>query len=178
MLANVFPLQGILFQFLFLLIAIAIESFILYRQLNLSHKKSIDYAISINLFSTILGWIVFFYLHPLLHRSLKSQLISYIFFDHFFSFAQSPNIVTELILSGFVAFFATFVIKLKGLELLQILLELPTHVERKKQDKSNQGIFRILTFNSDPLLINTIFQANIYSFGAIIVMLFIRTRFS
>ncbi|MFE1746238.1 filament integrity protein FraC [Coleofasciculus sp. H7-2] len=178
MLANVFPLQGILFQFLFLLVAIAIESFILYRELNFSRKKSIDYAISINLFSTILGWVVFFYVHPWLPRSLKSQLISYIFFDRFFSFAQSPNIVTELILSGFVAFFATFVVKLKGLELLQILLELPTYVERKKQDKSNPRYFRLLAFKSDRLLTNTIFQANIYSFGVISIILFIRTRFS
>ena len=178
MLANVFPLQAILFQFLFLLIAIAIESFILYRQLNLSRKRSIDYAISINLFSTILGWIGFFYLHPWLPRSLKSQLISYMFFDRFFSFAQSPNIVTELILSGFVVFFATFVVKLKGLELLQILLELPLYGERQKQDNLNFRDFRLLAFNSDPLLTNTIFQANLSTFVVIILMLFIRTRFS
>ncbi|MEW5856297.1 MAG: filament integrity protein FraC [Cyanobacteriota bacterium] len=178
MLANVFPLQAILFQFLFLLVAIAIESFILYRQLNLSRKRSIDYAISINLFSTVLGWIVFFYVHPWLPRSLKSQLISYIFFDRFFPFDQSPNIVTELILSGFVVFFANFVVKLKGLELLQILLELPPYGERQKQDNFNLRDFRLLAFNSDPLLTNTIFQANAYSFGVILLMLFIRTRFS
>ncbi|MBD2740390.1 filament integrity protein FraC [Coleofasciculus sp. FACHB-1120] len=178
MLSNVFPLQAILFQFLFLLIAIAIESFILYRRLNLSRKRSIDYAISINLLSTILGWIVFFYIHPWLPRSLKSQLMSYIFFDRFFSFAQSPNIVTELILSSFVAFFATFIVKLKGLEILQLLLEVPTHVERAKTDKSNPRSFRLLAFNSDILLINAVFQANIYSFAAITIMLFIRTRFS
>ena len=178
MLANVFPLQAILFQFLFLLIAIAIESFILYRQLNLSRKRSIDYAISINLFSTILGWIVFFYVHPWLPRSLKSQLISYMFFDRFFSFAQSPNIVTELILSCFVVFFANFVVKLKGLELLQILLELPLYGERQKQDNFNFRDFRLLAFNSDPLLTNTIFQANLSSFVVILLMLFIRTRFS
>lgn len=178
MLANVFPLQTILFQFLLLLVGIAIESLILYRQLNLSQRRSIDYAISINLFSTILGWIVFFYIHPWLPRSLKSQLISYIFFDRFFPFTQSSNIVTELILSGFVVFFATFVVKLKGLELLQMLLETPFQVERKKQGKFDLKDFRLLAFNSDPLLTNTIFQANIYSFGAFAILLFIRTRFS
>ncbi len=178
MLANVFPLQTILFQFLLLLVGIAIESFILYRQLNLSQRRSIDYAISINLFSTILGWIVFFYVHPWLPRSLKSQLISYIFFDRFFPFAQSSNILTELILSGFVVFFATFIVKLKGLELLQMLLEAPPYGERQNQEKYNLQDFRLLTFNSNPHLTNTIFQANIYSFGGFVLLLFIRTQFS
>lgn len=50
----VLPLRAVMFQILFLLVAIAVESFIFKKKLHLSGRTSIEYATSINLFSTII----------------------------------------------------------------------------------------------------------------------------
>lgn len=55
----ILPLRAFIFQTLLLLTSIAIEATIIHRQLNLSRLTSIQYATTLNLFSTVLGWIVF-----------------------------------------------------------------------------------------------------------------------
>ena len=132
---KILPLQTILLQFLFLLIAIALEAIIIHHQLKLSRKTSIDYAASINLFATIFGWLAFFFILPLLgckpdlpcnpyFTYLKGQILSYIFFDRFLS-SPSTSFNFELIGIGLIIFFAAFFIKLTGLEFIQFLLQTP-----------------------------------------------------
>lgn len=83
MLAILLPLRAILFQALFLLVAIAIESFILHKRLYLSRRMSIEYAASLNLFSTVCGWTLFFLVEPLMPVGLREQMVNFIFFSDF-----------------------------------------------------------------------------------------------
>lgn len=80
MFVTVLPLRGMMFQALFLLIAIALESFILHKNLNLSPRTSIECSASLNLFSTIVGWLVIFSVDPLLPEFLKRPLFNFILF--------------------------------------------------------------------------------------------------
>jgi hypothetical protein len=56
----VLPLQTFLFQFLFLLVSIALESRVLYRRMNISRRSSVEYSTFINLLAASVGWLVFF----------------------------------------------------------------------------------------------------------------------
>ncbi|NJR39502.1 MAG: hypothetical protein HC781_12655 [Leptolyngbyaceae cyanobacterium CSU_1_4] len=82
----VVPLRAIAFQIVFLLMAIAIEATVLHKQLNIPPKQSIQFAASINLLTTVAGWLVTFLLlgtslslpTPLL-TELKIALMNFIF---------------------------------------------------------------------------------------------------
>jgi hypothetical protein len=128
----VLPLRAILFQLLFLLIAIAIESVVLQERLKLSRRISLEYSASLNLLSTAIGWLFFFTLEPALPLAWKGPLISYVLFN-----ARSTNTNTLLIMVGLFTFFGTFIVELQGFELLQILLQ-----RNKKEDVSTQKTFR------------------------------------
>jgi hypothetical protein len=119
---SVVPLRAIAFQFLFLLIAIAIEAIVFYNQLRISRKTSVEYAASINLLSTFIGWLIFFNVQPLIPLAYKSELISYILFNQW----SQTGTLTWLILIAFVTFFITFGVKVAGLDLLQLLLQINT----------------------------------------------------
>ena len=92
-LPKVLPVGTIVFQTLFLLVAIPIESYILHRAIKFDKKTSVFYAIGINVLSTVLGWNVFFLLEPILPVKLKSELMSYVFFNTF-----QGNLKTNLFL--------------------------------------------------------------------------------
>lgn len=112
----VLPLRAVIFQGLFLLVAIAIEAFVLQQQLKVPYKRSVDYSIFINLLSTVIGWFVFFNLQPFIPLDIKIRLI---FFD------QWSGAASWIIPAAFSTFFLGFFIELKGLELLQRLLQIP-----------------------------------------------------
>ncbi|MHC5828549.1 MAG: filament integrity protein FraC, partial [Nostoc sp.] len=97
MLPRIFPIGGILFDFLFVLIAIPIEAYVLHSRLKFDKKSSTFYAISINLFSSVIGWLIFFVSEPLLPIQMKSELINYMFFNNF----KSPKTQTLVILTAF-----------------------------------------------------------------------------
>ncbi len=174
MIASLLPVQTILYQSLFLLMAIAIEGYILHRQLKLTRKTSIQYAASINLLSTIVGWLLFFFIQPLLVIDIKIQLISYIFFNRFLSSgSNSPSFV---IIIGFIlSFFLSFMVKFQGLKSLdsllmesnsmsQILVKL-TSLRYHKKKSSN--LYNIKHSSQA----TTILLANAYSHSAMLLIL-------
>src|SRR6478672_620666 len=179
MLTTFLPLQTVLFQFLFLLVAIAIEGYVLNWKLNLGRQTSIQYAISINLFSTIVGWLSFFFIQPHLPPALKAQMISYIFFDHFLNTPAAT--FNSLILSlGIIIFFAAFFIKYIGLDLLQFLLQTPVinesiipveplrrnrYLRSRKEDPTRKEISKA----------TVILIANAFSHTAILSLLILRS---
>ncbi|MDH6102477.1 filament integrity protein fraC [Chrysosporum ovalisporum ANA283AFssAo] len=116
---RILPLGVILLQVLFLLAAIPIEGYILHKSLKFDKKTSIFYAISINLFSSTIGWILFFFLEPILPIDFKSELISYVFF-HTFRSQQSQAL---LIVTAFIIFFLTFIMKFFLLKFFMISLQ-------------------------------------------------------
>jgi hypothetical protein len=174
----VLPLQTILFQSIFLLVAIALEARVFHRRLNVTRKTSVQYATSINLLAAVLGWLTFFIVQSLLPQPLKTQLMSYIFFDRLLE--PQPESLSLIIASiGITLFFAAFVVKLKGLELLEALLSSskqpepsPPPNQRRRPDLA----YRIsqATLQSDTNHATTVLLANAYSHSAILLILFLR----
>lgn len=133
MLSSIVPLRAIVLQIVFLLVAIAIEAAVFRRLLNLEPRKSVEYAASINLFCTILGWLALFILFASTSGSLRGadiNLLNFIFFDRW-----SRQTATSLIVVAFLMFFASFAIKQLGLVGVQRLLQ----PEPKQDDKKEGG---------------------------------------
>ena len=113
----IFPLKAIVFQALFLMVAVTIEAGILRQRLLLGFKTSVQYATAVNLAAVVAGWIVFLVLEPLAPPEIKSQIISYILFDRLLINGWTAEVGAGLLAIGFIAFFATFYIKQEGLKL-------------------------------------------------------------
>jgi hypothetical protein len=168
----ILPLEAILFQVLFLLVAIAIEARVLHKGLKLGRKTSIDYAISINLFCAAIGWFVFFLLQNWLPQPLKVQIISFVFFDRLLG--AQPERLNLLIASvGIVLFFSAFLIKLIGLEVLQALLQFPREKQDEQWMRASEGLegSKLASeFNKATVML----RANAFSHGAILLLLLLR----
>lgn len=173
---EVLPLRAVVFQSLFLLVAIALEALIFYRMLSLDYKTSMQSAISVNLLSTLIGWICFFMGQPFLPLGWRVQLISFIFFEHFYADPLLLNVAPVLVTFTLGMFLGTFFVKLIGLEFLDILLD--------RNEKSNDAIaakpMRFRGRRSPAVGIRSnsrmyaVLVANATSFSAILFLLFLR----
>ncbi|QHG19436.1 filament integrity protein FraC [Nostoc sp. ATCC 53789] len=171
MLPRIFPIGGILFDFLFVLIAIPIEAYLLHYRLKFDKKTSTFYAISINLFSSVIGWFIFFVSEPMLPIQMRAELINYMFFNNF----KSPNTQAFLIFTAFIIFFATFLMKFFILKVL--LLSLNEQLFKKEEEaeapisqRRRWRTFGNLKFQSNNLII-TVLIANSLSYSAITLIL-------
>lgn len=174
---TVLPIETILFQLLFLLVAIALEARVFYKRLRIPRKTSVEYATSINLLTVTLGWLIFFSLQEWLPQALRTQMLSYIFFDRLLaSQAQSLNLVIASV--AIAVFFGAFAIKLKGLELLQAFLETAKPDQDSVLTKDRRLAFadrlnRAL-IHTDTNQAAVVLLANAYSHSAILLILFLR----
>ena len=177
--AAVLPLQTFLFQFLFLLVAIALEARVLYRRMVIERKASVEYATFMNLLAASIGWLVFFIVQKWIPLSLKDQLISYIFFDRLFG-PNPENLTLLLVATGVVIFFSAFLIKLKGLDLLDAFLQALSQEKKQSQSGSRRSWPTLINRLDDqiapprPNHATTILLANAYSYSAISLILFLR----
>ncbi len=166
---GVLPLRAVAFQILFLLVAIALESFVLRTRLRLTRQQSMYYAVIINLLSTVVGWMVFFITEPWLPEDIRSILIGYIFFG-------IRDIPTGLVLCGFLVFLATFGLKLQGMELLDLAMEeinapvIPPEEVGKFRGRKR----RYENFQKLPDRTLAVLWANACSFSAISILMAIR----
>ncbi|WP_414620073.1 filament integrity protein FraC [Calothrix sp. CCY 0018] len=118
---RVVPFGVILFDFLFLLVAIPVEAFILNRRLKFDKRTCSFYAIAMNLFSNVIGWVVFFILEPTnFFVSYKSQLISFLLYNRL-----NNQVYGGIVMAGFTTFFGTLMVKFVLLRLLIISLSNP-----------------------------------------------------
>ncbi|XGV98050.1 MAG: filament integrity protein FraC [Leptolyngbya sp. BL-A-14] len=173
---EVLPLRAVVFQSLFLLIAIALEALVLFRMLNLDYKASMQSAISVNLLSTFIGWLCFFIGQPFLPIAWRVQLISFIFFEHFHADPLLLNVAPALVTFALGMFLGTFFIKLKGLEFLDILLERNDKTEAAIDVKTTRFRGRqsqAVGFRTNSRMY-AVLVANATSFSAILVLLFFR----
>jgi hypothetical protein len=173
---EILPLRAVVFQCLFLLIAIAIEAYVLYRTLSLDYKTSMEYAVSVNLLSTFLGWICFFLSQPLLPLAWRVQLISFIFFEHFYADPMLLNVAPVLVVCALGMFLGTFLIKLKGLDWLELLLEKTSKPDaaieaRPMRFRGRQS--QLVGFRANSR-VYAVLVANASSFSAILLLLFLR----
>lgn len=173
---EVLPLRAVVFQSLFLLIAIAIEALIFYRTLDLDYKASMQSAISVNLLSTFIGWLCFFIGQPFLPLEWRVQLISFIFFEHFYADPFLLNVAPVLVTFTLGMFLGTFIIKLKGLEFLDLLLErnqTPTSAIEEKHIRFRNKQSQLVGFRTNSRMY-AVLVANAASFSAILLLLFFR----
>jgi len=174
----VLPLQLILFQILFLLVAIALEARVLHRRLNLTRKTSVQYATSLNLWSVVLGWLTFLVLETLLPQFLRIQIVNFIFFDHpIGSQLDRPN--PQLISIGIMIFFFSFIIKIIGFELIKQWIhdqpeqfEMSSDISNKRPGLFNQPKRKITNPKPNPAF--ALLLANAYSYSAILLILVLR----
>jgi hypothetical protein len=162
---GVLPLRAIAFQMLFLLVAIAIEGLILQSRLQLRRKESMEYAVVVNLLTTILGWMVFFMAEPWFPDYLRHALIEYVFFG-------GTPFSTPLIGAGFCIFILTFTLKLQGMTWLDLVLGKtpaePTVTDRR-QFRGRKHRYQALQGLPNRSL--AVLWANACSFSAISILL-------
>ncbi|MDF5707554.1 MAG: filament integrity protein fraC [Nostoc sp. S4] len=175
MLPRIFPIGGILFDFLFVLVAIPIEAYVLHKRLKFDKKTSIFYAISINLFSSVIGWIVFFVSEPMLPIQLKSELINYLFFNTF----KSSSTQTLIILTAFIIFFANFIFKFFLLKILLLSLVKEPFAQKEEDiqvsPRQKWRGFQSIKFQNTNL-VTTMLIANSLSYSAITIILLFRSK--
>lgn len=184
---TIVPLRAILWQILFLTIAIAIESFVLHQKLYLSRRISIEYAASLNLFSTIFGWATFFLFNSLLPVGLQQQMINFILFGNFAPHLQFSLIRIFFDLVAFIlfTFLLIFSVERIGLDFSIAFSKLNINSPSKQEDSddadlpdpTNQKYPKALEYSLKRTKSNTILLANVCSQSLILLILVILEKF-
>jgi hypothetical protein len=172
-LPSIFPVGTILFHFLFLLTAIPIEAYVFNNRLKFDRKTSIFYATAVNLFSSVLGWMIFFIIESRLPIALRAELVNYVFFNSF----RSPNTQSLIVLTVFIIFFATFLMKFLLLRIFLLALNDKKPVKPPTEDTiSQRKLRRVVTLNfQNTNIVTTTLIANSLSYTAITILLLIRS---
>ena len=178
----ILPLRMVAFQLLFLLVAIAIESAILRQRLRFGFKTSVQYTLAINLAAIVVGWFAFLVIEPLSPIEIKSQVISYILFDRLSVNGWSAQIGATICIIGLAAFLITFLVKLKGLELIMRadgVWKLSEADRPGKRIPRDERYARARQGKSDKQqalseFMDAVIQANAASFSAISLLLLLR----
>ncbi len=166
----ILPVGIVLFDLLFLIIAIPIEAYVLNARLKFDQKSSAFYAISINIFANVLGWLVFFLTESSFPYRNKSEVLNFVFFNRF----QSERIYSFLVVIAFFIFFATFLFKVITLQLLLFLWE---KSDRKKPEQevslAQRRSSRRYKFNKVQRtnVVTSVLIANSLSYSAITIIL-------
>ena len=130
-----------------------------------------QYSATVNLLSTVVGWIVFFTVESWLPNAARQILVEYVFFG-------IRSVQPTVYLIGFAAFVVTFALKLQGIELLELILEKNTlpAIEESKSSRKFQGRKKQseLSAEDQPNRPMAVLWANAFSFVAITVILIIR----
>ncbi|NET43268.1 filament integrity protein FraC [Okeania sp. SIO2B3] len=112
---TILPLRAIVSGSLILLLVIAIESFFLQYRLNFIPKVSVQYATVMNLISTCIGWISFFYVVSIVPNMWEKQVVAYILFGNI------DTIYPIFIFVIFIGFLISLIVKLVGFNLCENL---------------------------------------------------------
>lgn len=174
------PLRAIAFQCVLLLVAIALEGALLRQRLRVGFQTSMQYATTLNLMATSLGWLGFLALESVLPETLRTQVMSYVLFNRFYPNGVDRSLPLLILAVGIGAFFATFWIKYQGLEwLIRLLGRRPiegdpdlgatSRQERYVRARRGRGP-RSTTSNH----LTAVLQANALSFSAVLLLLLLR----
>ncbi|NEP88175.1 MAG: hypothetical protein F6K18_15795 [Okeania sp. SIO2C2] len=102
---TILPLRAIVSSSLILLLVIAIESFFLQYRLKFIPKVSVQYATVMNLISTCIGWIFFFYAVSIVPNIWEKEVVAYILFG------KIGTIYPIFILFIFLSFLLSLIVK-------------------------------------------------------------------
>ncbi|NJL89494.1 MAG: hypothetical protein HC916_06580 [Coleofasciculaceae cyanobacterium SM2_1_6] len=115
-------LPVIIWQSLYLIIAMAWDTFLFYQQLRVGRKISIEYARTLNLFNIVIWWILFFLIRPLISQPTELNLINLLFFSR--PFNQEPDRLNMNLFGLFMIIsVGTIAIKFTVMRILQSLLQ-------------------------------------------------------
>ncbi|MBW4463453.1 MAG: hypothetical protein KME47_24915 [Nodosilinea sp. WJT8-NPBG4] len=176
---GILPLRAIAVQSMLLMVAIVLEAMVLRQQLRLGYRTSMQYAATLNLLATSLGWIAFLALEAVLPLALRSQVISYVLFNRFYTNSWYDVLPVVVVVVAIAAFFVTYWIKLQGLLwLLQLLGQKPVEntpeaIEgdrRQRYERARRAQIEGRQGGSSPRAL-AMLQANAASFTAILVLL-------
>jgi hypothetical protein len=173
------PLRAIAVQTMMLLLAIALEAIVLRRQLRLGYQTSVQYAATINLLTTSLGWIAFLSLEAVLPTALRQQIMSYVLFNRFYPNPWFDILPVMIVITAIVAFFITYWFKLQGLSWLVWMLgrapavEAPALSERPRRYHSARREQPVPSSRT-PSFTLAVLQANALSFTAIVLLLLLQ----
>jgi hypothetical protein len=177
---GIMPLRAIAFQSLLLMVAIVLEAMVLRQQLRLGYRTSMQYAATLNLLATSLGWVAFLAIEAVLPLALRSQIISYVLFNRFYANSWLDALPVVVVVVAIAAFFITYWIKLQGLLwLLQLLGQKPVDTtpeaiednRRQRYERARRAQVEEQRGNSPRAL--AVLQANALSFTAILVLLLV-----
>lgn len=175
---GIMPLRAIAFQSLLLMVAIVLEAMVLRQQLRLGYRTSMQYAATLNLLATSLGWVAFLVTEAVLPLALRSQIISYVLFNRFYTNSWLDVLPVVVVMVAIAAFFITYWIKLQGLLwLLQLLGQKPIdttpeaiELNRRQRYQRARRVQVEEQRNNSPRAL-AVLQANALSFTAILVLL-------
>ncbi len=178
----ILPLRAILFQILFLMVAIVIEAGILRQRLRLGFQTSVQYALVTNLATVVAGWIAFLIVEPLASVPIREQIISYILFDNLLINGWTTQTGALLFLCAIVVFFLAFFIKAKGLEFFlrsdgawKFLAQRNERPDSRDSRYARARGGALSTSSSLPSFTDTVIQANAASFSVILLLLLLRS---
>lgn len=136
--SDVVPLRAILFQSLFILVAIATESPFLRYFFQYSWQKSVEVSSALNLFAFIFGWLIIYNAIDGLSLTLKQDLIKGIFFNQI-----TLSLRSWLVFGCTILFFALWIAKMGALICLDMIrefsMEAPTKHLEKMESATNSG---------------------------------------
>lgn len=98
---------------------IAIEAVVLRRRLQFSPRQSVEFSMTLNLLSLVVGWLVFFTGLTLLPGGNAFANMERSMIVILFSNGQLPNAFTWVVLAGFGTFVITVLIEMIGFIQLQ-----------------------------------------------------------
>lgn len=101
---GVLPLRAIAFQSMLLLVAIALEGIVLRQRMRLGYRHGIQFAATLNLLAVSLGWLTFLGIEPLLPEPVRTQIMSYVLFNHFYYNQLAYNLPLLIIGAGIAVF--------------------------------------------------------------------------
>ncbi len=176
----ILPVKTVVFQVLFLLVAIAIESGILRQRLRLGFQTSVQYATVTNLAAVVAGWIAFLVLEPISPMRVKAQIINYVLFNRLLVNGWTTELGAILFAIALAAFFGTFLIKAKGVEYFlraddswAAVKKQPKNTTRDdRYAKARGGRTEGAQAASD--FTDTMIQVNAASFSVILLLLLLR----
>ncbi|MGG6239840.1 filament integrity protein FraC [Nodosilinea sp. AN01ver1] len=174
------PLRAIAFQSLLLMVAIVLEAMVLRQQLRLGYRTSMQYAATLNLLATSLGWVAFLAIEAVLPLALRSQIISYVLFNRFYANSWLDVLPVVVVVVAIAAFFVTYWIKLQGLLwLLQLLGQKPVDTTPEAIESNRRQLYararraQVEGQRSSSPRALAVLQANALSFTVILVLLLV-----
>lgn len=177
----ILPLSIISFQIIALLIGIAIEAYLLRKQLNWTRQHSVQYATAANIIASVILWLLLFGFEGQLPQWLRLKIIRLILFSSSFESLDNLPIDPVIVIGFILTYVLVSFIKIKVLDILKVS-------SQPIEDLSNEEIIettstfilrtRLAFSQDDKDKTKTIFLGNFLSVMAILGLMLLQLLFN